>query len=183
MNQSPKIGVFPGTFDPITNGHLDVIRRGQNLFDKLIVAIGQNPAKQQLFSMDERRDIITQLIREHCGDHVVVESYQGLTVDFAKKVGATAILRGLRNVTDLNFEFQIALTNRAIADIETMFIMTGEAYAFTSSTLIKQIAAGGAIDRMHRLLPPIVIDRLKQKQKDHGGKFPWQHVDHLKDAD
>src|SRR5699024_249321 len=98
-------------------------------------------------------------------------------------VGATAILRGLRNVTDLNFEFQIALTNRAIADIETLFIMTGEAYAFTSSTLIKQIAAGGGIDRMHRLLPAVVIERLKQKQAEHGGRFPWQHVDHLKDAD
>ncbi|MFW6060806.1 MAG: pantetheine-phosphate adenylyltransferase, partial [Phycisphaeraceae bacterium] len=172
---------FPGTFDPITNGHLDVIRRGQVLFDRLIVAIGHNPAKPQLFSMDERQQIIEQLVREHCNDHVVVEQFHGLTVDFARRAGATAILRGLRNVTDLNFEFQLALTNRAIAEIETVFIMTGETYAFTSSTLIKQIASGGDIERLHRLLPRPVLDRLQQKKEEHGGALPWAHVDHFKE--
>lgn len=181
MSRIEKIGLFPGTFDPITNGHLDVIQRGQHMFDKLIVAIGRNPAKEKLFTVEERQQIITQLINENCDGNVEVQAYNGLTVDFAKKIGATAILRGLRNVTDLNFEFQIALTNRAIADIETLFLMTGEAYGFTSSTLIKQIAAGGGIDRMHRLLPEIVIEKLQQKQKEHNGKFPWQHVDHLKE--
>ena len=181
MSRTEKIGLFPGTFDPITNGHLDVIRRGQLLFDRLIVAIGLNPAKPQLFSMDERRQIIEQLVRENCSDHVVVEQFQGLTVDFARRAGATAILRGLRNVTDLNFEFQLALTNRAIADIETVFIMTGEAYAFTSSTLIKQIASGGDTERLHRLLPRPVLDRLQQKKQEHGGVLPWAHVDHFKE--
>ena len=125
--------------------------------------------------------MITQLIREQCDDHVEVHTFDGLTVDFARKIGATAILRGIRNVTDLNFEFQIALTNRAIADIETTFIMTGETYAFTSSTLIKQIASGGAIDRLARLLPAVVIERMTEKKRQNGGKLPWTTVDHFKE--
>ncbi|MFA9477643.1 pantetheine-phosphate adenylyltransferase [Phycisphaerales bacterium AB-hyl4] len=181
MSKCEKIGLFPGTFDPITNGHLDVIRRGQALFDRLVVAIGHNPAKRRLFDMDERQAIIEQIIRAECDDHVEVAVYQGLTVDFARSINATAIVRGLRNVSDLNFEFQLALTNRSIADIETVFIMTGETYAFASSTLIKQIAAGGEIDRLGRLLPAVVIERLKQKKQEHGGTLPWAHVDHLKD--
>lgn len=181
MNK-PKVGVFPGTFDPFTNGHLDVIRRGQVLFDRLIVAIGHNPEKQPIFSMQERADMISELIRESCQAHVEIDTYQGLTVNYAKRVGAVAILRGLRNVTDLNFEFQLALTNRAIADIETVFIMTGETYAFTSSSLIRQIAAGGQIEGMARLLPPLVLDQLREKIKAIGPKGMLQHqVDALKE--
>ena len=182
-NHTPgkKTGLFPGTFDPLTNGHLDVIRRGQDLFDQLIVAIGHNPAKRAIFSIDERLDIINQILRAECGDHVEARSFTGLTVDFARESKATAILRGIRNVTDLNFEFQLALTNRAIADIETVFIMTGESTAFTSSTLIKQIASAGDIDRLSPLLPPLVLDRMKQKKDAFGGKLPWAHVDHFKE--
>jgi len=178
-----KIGLFPGTFDPITNGHLDVIVRGQELFDRLIVAVGHNPAKQQLFPVEERVDLISQLMKQHCGPQVEVASFEGLTVDYARSVSATAILRGLRNVTDLNFEFQLALTNRAIADIETVFVMTGENNAFTSSTLIKQIASGGDIDRLNALLPPIILNAMKQKKDQHGGRIPWGYKDHLKESE
>jgi pantetheine-phosphate adenylyltransferase len=163
MADGQKIAIFPGTFDPITNGHLDVIMRGSSLFDRLIVAVGHNPPKRELFTTAERVDMIRQLLKDQNVD-AQVESYTGLTVDYARRVGADAILRGLRNVTDLAFEFQLALTNRAVADIETVFIMTGEAHGFTSSSLIKQIASAGDIDRLHRLLPTVVIDKLKAKQ-------------------
>ncbi len=179
MSHRQTLGIFPGTFDPITNGHMDVIRRGQILFDRLVVAIGHNPAKRALFDQIQRQQIIEQLVREQCDDHVVVECYTGLTVDYARRIGATAILRGLRNVTDLNFEFQLALTNRAVADIETVFIMTGESHAFTSSTLIKQIAAGGDIDRLHRLVPAPVIEKMKALAQANGGKIPLRLIDHF----
>jgi pantetheine-phosphate adenylyltransferase len=176
-----KTAIFPGTFDPLSNGHLDVIRRGQHLFDRLIVAIGRNPAKREIFSIDERREMIAELVAAECKGNVEVSTYNGLTVDYARDIGAVAILRGIRNVTDLNFEFQLALTNRAIADVETVFIMTGEVHAFTSSTLIKQIASGGDIERLAALMPRIILDRLKQKKKKLGGILPWAHIDHHKE--
>lgn len=179
MARTEKIGIFPGTFDPMTNGHLDVIKRGEALFDRLVVAIGHNPAKTVIFTMEEREALITQLLRDHCGDHVEVACFKGLTVDYAKQIGATAMLRGIRNVTDLNFEFQLALTNRAIADIETCFIMTGENFAFTSSTLIKQIATGGHIDKLHRLIPPVILEAMQKKIDENDGALPWRHVDHF----
>ena len=180
-DSAAKTALFPGTFDPLTNGHLDVIRRGQHLFDRLVVAIGLNPAKKEIFSVDERQDMIREIVAAECGTNVEVQTYSGLTVDFARQLGAIAILRGIRNVTDLNFEFQLALTNRAIADVETVFVMTGESNAFTSSTLIKQIASGGEIDRLGALLPEVVLRRLKEKKDALGGELPWAHVDHLKD--
>lgn len=165
MENAPKIALFPGTFDPITNGHMDVIQRAEPLFDQLIVAVGRNPDKNAVFSLNERVEMIQQLVSQQCSS-VEVRSYKGLTVDFARKVGATVILRGLRNVTDLHHEFQLALTNRAVGDIETVFIMSGENFGFTSSSLIKQIAAGGQIDRLKPLLPDLVIEKLKQMTKE-----------------
>jgi pantetheine-phosphate adenylyltransferase len=158
----PSIAIYPGTFDPITNGHLDLIRRGQGLFDQLIVAIGHNPEKTALFTLAERKKMIDQLLAEQRLD-VRVDTFTGLTMDYAQLVGATVMLRGIRNASDLQFEFQLALTNRAVADIETVFIIAGDEHAFTSSSLIKQIAAGGKIDRLAKLLPSLVIDQLKAK--------------------
>ena len=169
-----RVGLFPGTFDPLTNGHLDVILRGRALFDELVVAVGHNPAKREVFTPAERVAMIESLVE---GTNVRVDTFQGLTVDYARSVGATAILRGIRNVTDLNFEFQLALTNRAIAEVETVFIMTGEVHAFTSSTLIKQIASAGDTSRLAKLLPPTVLEALEEKKKAFGGKLPWRHVD------
>jgi pantetheine-phosphate adenylyltransferase len=181
MATAPKVAIFPGTFDPLTNGHLHVIRRGDNLLDRLVVAIGHNPAKRALFTVEERLSMVRAIVRESCA-HATVETFRGLTVDYALKIGATAILRGLRNVTDLHYEFQLALTNRAVADIETLFIMTGEAYGFTSSSLIKQIAAGGEIDRLGRLLPPLVVEKLKEKKRRLGASFSSMRTDDLQDG-
>src|SRR5687767_4221454 len=160
-----KIGVFPGQFDPITNGHLDVIRRGVRLFDELIVAVGINPEKRELFTLEERVTMIRSLLKGEAG--VRVAQYTGLTVDFVRQSKATAILRGIRDVSDLRYEFQLALANRAVGDVETIFIMAGDQYALTSSSLIRQVVAlGGDIRQLKALLPDVVIDRLREK---HGG--------------
>jgi pantetheine-phosphate adenylyltransferase len=154
-----KVGVFPGTFDPITLGHLDIIERGRKLFDRLIVAIGVNPEKEHLFPLEERLSLIQQLIKPF--DNVTVETYSGLTVQFVQKHSAAAILRGLRNLTDLDYEFRVALTNRKVAGVETVFIMTREEFGFTSSSLIKQIVTlGGDPYQLKELLPAPVIKRL-----------------------
>jgi pantetheine-phosphate adenylyltransferase len=163
---APKIAVFPGQFDPITNGHLDVIRRGVGLFDELIVAVGINPEKREMFSIEERVDMIRQLTRDL--PRVRVEQYTGLTVDFVRQSGATVILRGIRDVSDLRYEFQLALANRAVGDVETVFIMTGDQYALTSSSLIRQVVSlGGDVNKLGSILPELVVKRLQMKQKEH----------------
>jgi len=151
--------IFPGSFDPITNGHLDVIHRSMKLFDELIVAVGRSPVKNQLFTPEERVEMIAELIADMPG--VLVESFEGLTVEYAAKKKADVILRGLRSLTDVHYEFQLAMTNRAVAGIETVFIMTGEQYGFTSSTLIRQVASLGG--DLSNLIPRNVYNRLQQR--------------------
>ena len=153
--------IFPGTFDPITNGHLDVINRSIKLFDALIIAVGRSPVKNPLFSPEERVEMIAELIADMPG--VAVESFDGLTVEYAAKKGADVILRGLRSLTDVQYEFQLAMTNRAVAGIETVFVMTGEQYGFTSSTLIRQIASLGG--NLTKLIPKNIYNRLQQRLK------------------
>src|SRR5687768_4317061 len=171
-NRPPqKIGVFPGQFDPITNGHLDVIRRGVALFDELIVGVGINPEKRELFTLEERVRMIRSLLKDEPG--VRVEQYTGLTVDFVRQSKATAILRGIRDVSDLRYEFQLALANRAVGDVETIFIMAGDQYALTSSSLIRQVVAlGGDIRQLKSILPEIVIERLREKHGKHRRSKP-----------
>jgi len=153
--------IFPGSFDPITNGHLDVINRGIKLFDELIIAVGRSPVKNQLFTPEERVEMIAELIADMPG--ISVESFDGLTVGYAAKKKADIILRGLRSLTDVQYEFQLAMTNRAVAGIETVFIMTSEQYGFTSSTLIRQVASLGG--NLTKLIPKNVNNRLQQRLK------------------
>lgn len=149
--------IFPGSFDPFTNGHLDVVKRGTKLFDELIIAVGRSPIKHQLFSPEERVRMIAELVRDLPG--ISVESFDGLTVQFAASKKADVILRGLRNLTDVQYEFQLAMTNRAVAGIETVFIMTSEQYGFTSSTLIREVARLGG--NVATLVPEPIYERLK----------------------
>ena len=170
-SRAKKIAVFPGQFDPITNGHLDVIRRGVKLFDQLIVAVGINPDKREFFTMDERVAMIKSLVKDVDGVHV--ERYTGLTVDFVRKAKATAILRGIRDVSDLRNEFQLALANRTVGNVETVFIMTGDQFALTSSSLIRQVVAlGGDVRSLSGILPAIVVQMLRQKQRKGGLPVP-----------
>lgn len=170
-NSGRKRGVFPGQFDPITNGHLDVIKRGVCLFDELIVAVGVNPDKRELFSLDERVEMIGQLLKNVPSTRVA--QYGGLTADFVRKVKATAILRGIRDVSDLRYEFQLAMANRAVGGVETVFIMTGEQYALTSSSLIRQIVSlGGDLSTLKAVVPSLVVSKLREKQKLFRKAFP-----------
>jgi len=151
--------MFPGSFDPITNGHLDVICRGSKLFDELIVAVGKSPLKDQLFTPDQRIEMIAEMVKDLPG--VSVEGFDGLMVEYARLKNADVVLRGLRSLTDMNYELELALTNRSVAGIETVFIMTTEQYGFISSTLVRQVAMlGGDVSN---LVPENVYRRLKER--------------------
>jgi len=156
--------IFPGSFDPITNGHLDVVERGMKLFDELIIAVGRSPVKNQLFTPEERVEMIDELIREKKFTGISVESFEGLTVEYASGKKADVILRGLRSLTDVQYEFQLAMTNRAVTGIETIFIMTSEQYGFTSSTLIREVASLGG--DLSNLIPNNVYERIKKHLKE-----------------
>jgi len=157
--------IFPGSFDPITNGHLDVINRAMKLFDELIIAVGRSPVKNQLFTPEERVEMIAELIAELTADisGVSVEAFEGLTVEYAAQKKADVILRGLRSLTDVQYEFQLAMTNRSVAGIETVFVMTSEQYGFTSSTLIREVASLGG--NISHLIPKSIYNRLQERFK------------------
>jgi pantetheine-phosphate adenylyltransferase len=163
MNKKYVRAIFPGSFDPITNGHMDVIERGMKLFDELIIAVGTSPVKNQLFTPEQRVEMIDELIEERNMTGISVESFEGLTVEYAAGKKADVILRGLRSLTDVQYEFQLAMTNRAVAGIETVFIMTSEQYGFTSSTLIREVASLGG--DLSNLIPDNVNKRIKEHLK------------------
>ena len=158
---SESIAVYPGTFDPITNGHLDIVHRGLHLFDRIIIAVASNPAKQPLFPLEERRKMIEDCFAGE-ETRVTVEDVSGLLVDFAYKRGAKAIIRGLRAVSDFDYEFQLALMNRRIErEVETVFLMTGFRWIFISSSIIKDAARHGG--DVSGLVPDHVCERLRAR--------------------
>ncbi|HEX7197090.1 MAG TPA: pantetheine-phosphate adenylyltransferase [Candidatus Limnocylindria bacterium] len=138
-----RVAVFPGSFDPMTNAHLDVARRASGLFDRLVIGVLNNPKKAPLFSIDERVELIGRSVAD-LGDHVSVDAFDGLTVNFARSHGAGFIVRGLRAVSDFEAELQMALTNRKLApEIDTTFLMTALEYGYVSSSLTKEVARFG----------------------------------------
>ena len=156
----PVRALYPGTFDPPTNGHLDLIQRGAKLFDHLTVAVLNNPGKNPLFTVDER----VEMLRESTFalGNVSVATFDGLMVDFARKLGATAVLRGIRAISDYEHEFQMALMNRRIApEVETVFLQPAGRYSFVSSRMIKEVFSFGG--DVTGLLPPNVLKRLKSR--------------------
>lgn len=158
-----KIAVYPGSFDPVTSGHLDIIERAAKLFDQVIVAVIHNPEKKPTFSFADRVGMLKSSVAAL--PNVSIDSFDGLLVDYLNKKKARAIIRGLRAVSDFDYEFQMALTNRRLApDIETVFLMTDYRYSYLSSSIVKQIARLGG--EVVGLVPPAVALRLKKKQKE-----------------
>jgi pantetheine-phosphate adenylyltransferase len=154
------VAVYPGSFDPITNGHLDLIERGAKLCDRLIVAILRNEEKRPLFTVEERVEMLREVVRGY--PNIEVDSFDGLLVEYARQKGATLIVRGIRAISDYEYELQMALMNRRLnPSIETAFLMAGEAYSFISSRLVKQVISLGG--NIAGLVPPSVEVRLRNR--------------------
>lgn len=158
----PRIAVYPGSFDPLTNGHVDIIRRGAHIFDRIIVAILLNADKAPLFSAAERVRLIKDVFRDT--PTVEADTFEGLLIDYARRQQASVIVRGLRAVSDFEYEMQMALMNRHLSpDLETVFMMPAEQYTYVSSRLVKEVASlGGSV---HGLVPDAVEARLLEKQR------------------
>lgn len=160
-----KIALYPGTFDPITKGHLDVITRGLRIFDKIVVAVASNPGKKPLFSFEERIELARKVIAgETDMDRVEVMGFDILSVELARKIGAACLIRGLRAVSDFEYELQIALTNRKLAlDIESVFLMPSVEYIYLNSTMVKEVAKHGG--DVKNFVPELVMKKLREKFK------------------
>jgi pantetheine-phosphate adenylyltransferase len=156
----PDIAVYPGSFDPITNGHLDLIQRALRIFDHIIVAVATNAFKQSLFTIEERMEMIRESLKDH--PQITIDSFEGLLVNYAMRQKARAVLRGLRAVTDFEYEFQLAMMNRRLEpEVETVFLMTGLRWVFLSSSILKEAAVhGGNVEGM---VPEIVVKKLREK--------------------
>lgn len=159
------LAIYPGSFDPITNGHLDLIGRSARLVDRLVVSILHNPKKTPLFSVGERLSMLREAVKPW--GNVEVDSFEGLLVDYAASRGANLIIRGIRAISDYDHEWQMALMNRRLCpDIETMFLMAGEAHSFISSHLVKEVLRLGG--KVSDLVPPVVEEHLKQRFSEGG---------------
>src|SRR5215468_3166145 len=157
-----SIAIYPGTFDPVTNGHLDLIERGEKMFDLVIVAVLRNAEKQPLFSVPERVEMLREVTKRWSS--VQVDVFDGLLVDYARRRGASVILRGIRAISDYEFELQMALMNRKLEPrLETVFMLPGETYSFLSAKLVREIAQLGG--PLTGLVPPIVEERIRAKVK------------------
>lgn len=155
-----KIVIYPGSFDPVTYGHLDIIKRALRISDKVVVAVAHNTDKKALFSVKERMDMLKKAVKDLKG--VEVGDFKGLIVDYVRKKGARVVIRGLRMISDFEYEFQMALTNRKLADdIETIFMMPSESYSYLSSKLIKEAASLGA--NLEGFVPRFVETEIKKK--------------------
>ena len=162
-SHSPRVAIYPGSFDPLTSGHVDIIERGSHIFDSIIVAILANAEKVPLFTENERIAIIKEVFKDN--KHVQVETFKGLLVDYAQMKKATVLVRGLRAVSDFEYEFQMALMNRHLApDVETVFMMPAEHYSYLSSRLVKEVFQLGG--NVHKLVPAVVERRLREKYQD-----------------
>lgn len=158
-----KIAVYPGSFDPITNGHLDIIKRASRIFDKVYVSILINSSKKSVFSIDERIEMIKEVTAEY--DNVVVDSFSGLLVNYLNEKNASVIVRGLRAVSDFEYEFQMALMNHKLEkNIETLFMMTSGKYSYLSSSIVKEIAQYDG--NLKDLVPDVLIERITNKLKN-----------------
>lgn len=155
-----KLAIYPGSFDPLTNGHLDILQRALRIFDKVVIAVAQNGAKTALFSPEERADLVRTAVKDM--KNVEVDLFSGLLVDYARRRNAPAVVRGLRAVADFEYEFQLALMNRKLyPEVNTVFLMTDQRYLYVSSSMVKEVASlGGEIDC---LVPSVVSQALKQK--------------------
>jgi len=163
----PRTAIYPGSFDPVTNGHIDILKRGLTLFDHIIVAILHNPAKKALFSISERIEMLEISLKNVA--NIEIDTFNGLLVDYAAQRRASAILRGMRAVSDFEYEFQLALMNRRLnRRVQTVFLMTGLRWIFTSSSIIKEAAQfGGNINGM---VPPVVNRKLAEKFAGHADR-------------
>jgi pantetheine-phosphate adenylyltransferase len=154
-----RVAVYPGSFDPLTNGHLDIIRRATRLFDRVLVAVLENEGKAPLFTVAERMELITQCTQELPG--IEVHSFSGLLVDFVRRTSAQVVIRGIRAVSDYEYELQMALMNRELAEVETIFMLPAVEYTYVSSRLIKEVfRLGGDVAK---LVPPLVLDSLRKR--------------------
>ena len=160
MSGARRIALFPASFDPVTNGHLDIARRALRLFDEVVLAVAMNVAKSGTFSLEDRLEMLYSVVNEE--PRLTVTTFEGLTVDFAREVGAVAIIRGVRAMSDFEYEFEMALMNKHLyADVETLFMMPSQEYFYVSSSRLKELTRFGR--EVDEFVPPIVAKRLRER--------------------